>query len=100
MDGLELQFALNYLAGYLLTRLLLPAMTTPGSGGARVIMVSSGSHYRGRIHWADLNLRRAYNGTAAYEQSKLTAVLFTRELARRLEPDSALDVYAADPGLV
>ena len=101
VDGLELQFALNYLAGYLLTRLLLPVMAAPtSSGGARVIMVSSAAHRRGRMHWVDLGLRRAYNGLVAYEQSKLAVVLFARELARRLGPDSPLDVYAADPGLV
>ncbi len=101
VDGIEAQFALNYLAGYLLTRLLLPAMTANGSsGGARVIMVSSGSHYSGRMHWADVGLRPLYNGLAAYDQSKLAAVLFTRELARRLGPDSPVGVYAVDPGLV
>jgi NAD(P)-dependent dehydrogenase (short-subunit alcohol dehydrogenase family) len=101
VDGIEIQFALNYLAGYLLTRLLLPAMTAAGSsGGARVIMVSSGSHYSGRMHWRDVGLGRLYNGLAAYDQSKLAAVLFTRELARRLGPDSPVGIYAVDPGLV
>ena len=101
VDGIEMQFALNYLAGYLLTRLLLSKMTTTGSsGGARVIMVSSGSHYSGRMHWADVGLRGAYNGLAAYDQSKLAAVLFTRECARRLGPDSPVSTFAVDPGLV
>jgi retinol dehydrogenase-12 len=101
VDGIEAQFALNYLAGYLLTRLLLPAMSANGSpGSARVIMVSSGSHFSGRMHWADVGLRRLYNGLTAYDQSKLAAMLFTRELARRLGPDSPVGVYAVDPGLV
>lgn len=105
VDGIETQFALNYLAGYLLTRLLLPRMAcgVPAkrpAGMARVIMVSSGSHYSGRMHWADVGLRGAYNGLAAYDQSKLSAVLFARELARRLGTDSPVGVYAVDPGLV
>ena len=103
VDGIESQFALNYLAGYLLTRLLLPRMTGAGSGsrsGARVIMVSSGSHYSGRVHWADVGLGRMYNGLAAYDQSKLAAVLFAAELARQLGPSSQVGTYAVDPGLV
>jgi NAD(P)-dependent dehydrogenase (short-subunit alcohol dehydrogenase family) len=101
VDGIETQFALNYLAGFLLTRLLLPAMASTGSAGSsRVIMVSSGSHYSGRMHWRDVGLGRFYNGLAAYDQSKLAAVLFTRELARRLGPDSPVGIYAVDPGLV
>ena len=101
VDGIEMQFALNYLAGFLLTRLLLPTMTAAGSsGGARVIMVSSGSHFSGRIHWRDVGFGRLYNGLTAYDQSKFAAVLFTRELAWRLGPDSPVGVYAVDPGLV
>ena len=71
-------------------------------------MISSGSHYTGRIHWSDVGaarpqerrLPRPYNGLAAYDQSKLALVLFTRELARRLGPGAPVSVYAADPGLV
>ncbi len=94
-EGIERQFALNYLSAFLLTRLLLPVMPA-----ARVIMVSSGSHYTGRIHWRDVGLRPFYNGLVAYDQSKLALVLLTRELARRLGPGSPVAVYAADPGLV
>lgn len=99
VDGIEMQFALNYLAGYLLTRLLLPRMTGARSG-ARVIMVSSGSHNSGRVHWADVGLGRMYNGLTAYDQSKLAAVLFAAELARQLGPSSQVGTYAVDPGLV
>jgi len=63
-------------------------------------MVSSGSHYTGRMHWKDVGMRRFYNGLAAYDQSKLACVLFARELARRLGPGSAVSVAAVDPGLV
>jgi retinol dehydrogenase 12 len=106
-EGLERQFALNYLSGCLLTRLLLPALQGPrgpsserDAGRARVVMVSSGSHYTGRMHWKDVGMRRFYNGLAAYDQSKLACVLFTRELARRLGPGSDVSVAAVDPGLV
>jgi retinol dehydrogenase 12 len=94
-EGIERQFALNYLAGFLLTRLLMPVMD-----GGRVIMISSGSHYTGRIHWRDVGLSPLYNGLAAYDQSKLALVMFTRELASRVGPDSPVSVYAVDPGLV
>ncbi len=83
-EGVERQFALNYLSGFLLTRLLLPVMVE-----TRVVMVSSGSHYTGRIHWRDVGLSSLYNGLAAYDQSKLALVMFTGELARRLGPGSA-----------
>ena len=97
-DGLETQFAVNYLASFLLTTSLLPQLEA--SPDARVITVSSNSHYYGRIHWGDPSLRRFYLGLWAYEQSKLADVLFSYELARRLGPNSPVTVYTADPGLV
>jgi NAD(P)-dependent dehydrogenase (short-subunit alcohol dehydrogenase family) len=92
-DGVERQFAVNYLAGFLLVRLLRPLL----SAGSRVLLVSSGSHLSGRIHWNNLALRPVYNGLAAYAQSKLAEVLFSYELDRRSE---SIDTYAVDPGLV
>jgi len=97
-DGIELQLAVNYLAPFLLTGLLLPLLRA--AGRARVVVTSSGSHYAGRMHWDDLGLRRWYSGLKAYGQSKLATVLFVRELARRLGPGASVDAYAADPGLV
>jgi retinol dehydrogenase-12 len=97
-DGFELQLAVNWLAGFSLTGLLLPLLAA--APGARVVTVSSGSHFAGRIHWKDLQLTRGYNGLKAYDQSKLATVLFTRELARRLGRGSTIDAYAVDPGLV
>jgi NAD(P)-dependent dehydrogenase (short-subunit alcohol dehydrogenase family) len=97
-DGIELQFAVNHLAGFLLTRELLPLLAT--SDAARVIGLSSGSHFAGRIHWDDVGMRRRYFGLAAYDQSKLAVVMFCRELAHRLGPHSAIATYSADPGLV
>jgi NAD(P)-dependent dehydrogenase (short-subunit alcohol dehydrogenase family) len=97
-EGVELQFAVNYLAGFLLTRELLPLLAA--SEAARVIGVSSGSHFAGKIHWADVGMRRRYFGLAAYDQSKLAVVMFCRELARRLGPRSRITTYSVDPGLV
>jgi retinol dehydrogenase-12 len=97
-DGVEMQFAVNYLAGFFLTGLLLPLLTA--APFARVVATSSGSHYAGRMHWKDLMIRRGYDGLSAYDQSKLATVLFTRELARRLGAGSPIASYAVDPGLV
>jgi NAD(P)-dependent dehydrogenase (short-subunit alcohol dehydrogenase family) len=97
-EGLETQFAVNYLAPFLLTTSLLPRLTA--APAARIITVSSNSHYYGRICWRDPSLGRFYLGLWAYEQSKLAEVLFSYELVRRLGPDSPVAVYVADPGLV
>jgi retinol dehydrogenase 14 len=82
-DGLEHTFALNHLAPFLLTNLLLERLTT--SGAARVVTVSSGAHSMGRIDFDDLMGEQDYSGQRAYNQSKLANVMFTYELARRLE---------------
>lgn len=97
-EGVERQWALNYLAPFLLTHELLPLLQAAPMG--RVVTVSSGSHYGARMHWDDLQLRRHYSGLTAYGQSKLADVLFTRELNRRLGPQSTVHAFAADPGLV
>ncbi len=97
-DGLETQLAVNWLSAFLLTGLLLPLLRA--APAARVISVSSGSHYAGRMHWKDPGLRRGYNGLKAYDQSKLALVLFTHELARRLGSSSTIACHAVDPGLV
>jgi NAD(P)-dependent dehydrogenase (short-subunit alcohol dehydrogenase family) len=97
-DGLETQLAVNWLAGFLLTGLLLPCLLA--APRARMVTLSSGSHYAGRIHWDDLQLRHGYHGLKAYDQSKLATVLFMAELARRHGGDGRLSTYAVDPGLV
>ena len=97
-DGVEMQFAVNYLAGFLLTGLLMPLLAA--APDARVVTTSSGSHFAGRMRWNDLMICSRYNGLAAYDQSKLATVLFTRELARRLGSESRISVFAVDPGLV
>ncbi len=81
-DGYELQFAVNHLAPFLLTHELMPMLRRAPEG--RVIVVSSGSHRRGKMHWTDVMLRRHYGILKAYKQSKLANVLFVAELNRRL----------------
>jgi retinol dehydrogenase-12 len=97
-DGYETQFAVNYLASFLLTQELLPMLRK--SRSARVITTSSGSHYRTRMRWHDVMFRNGYNCLSAYKQSKLANMIFTNELNRRLEPASGIRAYAVDPGLV
>jgi retinol dehydrogenase 14 len=82
-DGLEHTFALNHLASYLLTHELRELLVA--SAPARVVTVSSGAQAMGRIDLDDLQGERSYSGQRAYNQSKLANVLFTYELARRLE---------------
>jgi NAD(P)-dependent dehydrogenase (short-subunit alcohol dehydrogenase family) len=87
-DGHELRFAVNYLAGFLLTYLLLPAIrrgATARSGtrpGARIVNVSSLGQQP--IDFADVMLEKAYDGVRAYRQSKLAQVMFTIDLAEEL----------------
>lgn len=82
-DGLEHTFALNHLASFLLTDLLLERLTS--SAPARIVTVSSGAQSMGRIDFDDLMGERAYSGQRAYNQSKLANVIFTYELSRRLQ---------------
>jgi NAD(P)-dependent dehydrogenase (short-subunit alcohol dehydrogenase family) len=96
-DRFELQFGINHLGHFALTAHLLPLLrSTPG---ARVVTVSSLMHLAGWIHFDDLNSENSYNSALAYGQSKLANLLFTRELARRLD-EAKIDVIsaAAHPG--
>jgi len=79
-DGFELRFAINYLAGFLLTALLLPLLRT--SAPARIVNVSSAGQQA--IDFADVMLTRGYSGARAYCQSKLAQVMFTFDLAEKL----------------
>lgn len=97
-DGIETQWALNHLAPFLLTRLLLPLLQS--APFARIVTVSSGSHYGARINWDDPQLRRRYNGLQAYGNTKLANVLFSQAFNRHYAPGSNLRAFAADPGLV
>lgn len=95
-EGFELQWAVNHLAPFLLTHELLPLLQA--APAARIINVSSNSHYKARLHWDDIQLQRRYNGLLAYKQTKLANVLFTAEFNRRI--GGTVRAFAADPGLV
>lgn len=97
VDGIEKTFALNHLAYFMLTNLLLDVIV--GSGAARIINVSSSAHKVGRLNVKDAHSPRRYLGWRAYSRSKLCNVLFTYELARRLK-DTRVTSNALDPGLV
>jgi retinol dehydrogenase 14 len=96
-DGLERTFAINHLAPFLLTHLLLERLTR--SAPARVVTVASNAHAMGRIDFDDLQGAQSYSGARAYNQSKLANVLFTYELTRRLT-GTAVTANALHPGLV
>jgi NAD(P)-dependent dehydrogenase (short-subunit alcohol dehydrogenase family) len=98
-DGFELTFGTNHLGHYLLTRLLLDRLKD--AGAARIVNVASKSHYRARgIDWDSVKQpTRTVTGMREYEQSKLSNVLFTKELARRLA-GSGVTTYAVHPGVV
>jgi NAD(P)-dependent dehydrogenase (short-subunit alcohol dehydrogenase family) len=84
-DGHELRFAVNYLAGFLLTHRLLPLLKAGAQekGGARIVNVASAGQQA--IDFADVMLTRHYSGIAAYCQSKLAQILFTVDLAEELK---------------
>lgn len=97
VDGLEYTFALNHLAPFLLTNLLLERLKE--SAPARVVTVSSGAQAMGRMDFEDLQGERSYSGQRAYNQSKLANVLFTHGLAARLA-GSGVTANALHPGVV
>ena len=96
-DGLEHTFAVNHLAPFLLTDLLLDRLTA--SAPARIVTVSSGAQSMGRMDFDDLQGERDYSGQRAYNQSKLANVMFTYELARRLA-GSGVTATVLHPGVV
>jgi retinol dehydrogenase-14 len=96
-DGLERTFAVNHLAPFLLTNLLLDRLKD--SAPARVVTVSSNVQAIGRIDFEDLQGERSYSGARAYNQSKLANVLFTYELARKLQ-GTLVTANALHPGVV
>jgi protochlorophyllide reductase len=95
-QGFELQFAVNHLGHFALTQQLLPVLRP----GARVVHVSSGASYFGRIAFDDLQGEQRYDAWAAYAQSKLANVMTALELQRRLDAQGAeVRSIAAHPGL-
>jgi NAD(P)-dependent dehydrogenase (short-subunit alcohol dehydrogenase family) len=96
-DGLEHVFALNHLAPFLLTSLLLPKLTA--SAPARVVTVTSDAHSAARLDLNDPNLEHGWDSWRSYANSKLANILFTRELARRLD-GTGVTANCAHPGVV
>ena len=96
-DGLETQFAVNYLAGFLLTNLLLD--TLKASAPSRIINISSNSHTSATINFDDLQSTQSYNPQHVYPQTKLGNILFTYELARRLD-GTQVTANCLHPGVV
>lgn len=95
-DGIEMTFAVNHLAHFLLTNLLLDLLKK--SAPSRIISVTSGLH-GGTINFDDIGFERRFSAMKAYRQSKLANILFTKELARRLEGTS-ITANCLMPGMV
>ncbi|NLA85343.1 MAG: SDR family NAD(P)-dependent oxidoreductase [Clostridiales bacterium] len=95
-EGYEQQFALNHLAGFLLTYKLMPALL---KAGGRVIMTGSQSHKGIKINWDNIMLQKRYNPLTAYKQSKLCNMLFAKGLNDRFAIHG-IRAYVVDPGLV
>jgi NAD(P)-dependent dehydrogenase (short-subunit alcohol dehydrogenase family) len=97
VDGYEYTFALDHLCSFLLTNLLIDKLKA--SAPSRIINVSSSAHILGKVHFDDLMLEKGYSPFKAYGQAKLANILFTRELARRLE-GTGVTANSLHPGLV
>ena len=93
-DGLEMTFALNHMAYFVITNLVLPHLKP----GARIVTVASNAHRGAKLDFDDLQSRRGYAGFAVYSRSKLANILFNRELARRTPP--GVTANALHPGFV
>jgi NAD(P)-dependent dehydrogenase (short-subunit alcohol dehydrogenase family) len=96
-DGIEATLAVNHVGHYLVTHLLTPQLEA--AAPARVIILSSIAHTRGRIHLDDLTLERAFSGYAAYAQSKLANVMHALDLAAQHEP-AKISAYSLHPGVI
>jgi len=95
-EGYEQQFALNYLAGFLLTHELMPFLQ---KANGRVILTGSESHKGMKVRWDDVMLQKRYNPLTAYKQSKLCALLFAKGFNDRYAA-GGVRAYVVDPGLV
>jgi NAD(P)-dependent dehydrogenase (short-subunit alcohol dehydrogenase family) len=96
-DGLEKTFALNHMAYFVVTELLLANLKR--TKGARIVSTASDAHMGAKLDFDDLQSRRRYSGFAVYGKSKLCNILFNRELARRLE-GSGVTANCLHPGFV
>ncbi|NDJ53469.1 MAG: SDR family oxidoreductase [Chloroflexi bacterium] len=97
VDGIEMTFALNHLGYFHLTHLLLDKIKA--SAPARIVNVSSSAHIGASMHFDDLEFKRVYRPNAVYGQSKLANILFSNELARRLD-GTGVTSNALHPGFV
>ena len=97
VDGIELTWAVNHLAPFLFTKLLLDRLKA--SPPARIITTASGAHLGATIPFDDLNAEHSYRGFGRYKETKLANILFTSELARRLE-GSNVTAHSFHPGFV
>lgn len=96
-EGFEMQFGVNHLGHFYLTKLLLEKLKQ--SAPSRIVIVSSALYKRGTIDFDNLNSEKSYNKGAAYKNSKLANVLFARELSKRLS-GTGVSIYAVSPGMV
>ncbi|KAG8184742.1 hypothetical protein JTE90_019341 [Oedothorax gibbosus] len=96
-EGFEMQFGVNHLGHFLLTKLLLDRIKA--SAPARIINVASVAHLLGKIDFNDINLDHNYQPLSAYGRSKLANILFTRELAKKLK-GTGVTTYCLHPGAV
>jgi len=97
VDGLEMQFAVNHLAYFLLTNLLLESLAA--GAPSRVVSVSSGAHQGGTLDFGDLQSERRYDPVRVYGRTKLANVLFTYELARRVRGQGIM-ANCLHPGVI
>jgi NAD(P)-dependent dehydrogenase (short-subunit alcohol dehydrogenase family) len=94
-DGLEMTFAVNHMAYFVVTNQLLPRM----GEGARIVSTSSDAHKGAKLNFDDLQSERGYSGFGVYGRSKLCNILFTRELARRIK-GTGVTANCLHPGFV
>jgi len=94
-DGLEMTFATNHMAYFVVTNMLLPNL----KAGARIVSTASDAHKGAHLDFADLQSEKRYSGFSVYGRSKLCNILFNRELARRIE-GSGVTANCLHPGFV
>jgi len=96
-EGFEMQLGVNHFGHFLLTQKLLPLLEKSSEG--RIVIVSSGAHKAGKIHFDDINLVSGYSAFKAYAQSKLANLLYTKAMAKRLV-GTTVTINALHPGAV
>ncbi len=94
VDGLEMTFAVNHMAYFVITNLLLPKL----KAGARIVTTASNAHRGAKLNFDDLQNRKGYGGFPVYSKSKLCNILFNRELARRAP--AGVTANSLHPGFV